>query len=60
MGGLFSKPEIPEPPSLPPPIAIPEIDEEEVKKGVRRRKGRLLTKVTGELEPETKKKALLG
>lgn len=60
MGGLFSKPKIPKPPPLPDPLPIPEIDEEGVRKSVRTSKGRRYTRVTGELEPEIKKKVLLG
>jgi len=58
MGGMFSSPKKPD---LPPPQAIPEVDLEGVKKGVSRRGGgRAATMITGELEPETTKKTLLG
>jgi hypothetical protein len=60
MAGLFSTPHKTKAPPLPPPQAIPELDEDEVKKSVRPRKSRRYTKITGELEPETKKKKLLG
>ena len=56
MGGMFSSPKTPD---IPPPQAIPEIDEEGVKKGIRRG-GRAKTFITGELVPETRKKSLLG
>lgn len=60
MAALFSSPKKVKAPPLPPPLAIPEIDEDEVRKSVRSRRGRRYTKVTGELEPSTKKKVLLG
>ena len=57
MGGLFSSPKKPD---IPPPQAIPEVDTEGIKKGIRRKGGRGDTVLTGELVPETKKKTLLG
>lgn len=60
MGGLFSKPK---------PIVMPEVEEppEVVSEGIvgegdkpRRKKGRAETIITGELEPVTSGKTLLG
>ena len=66
MGGLFSKPDVVKPalpaaePAIPlPPEVIEEAGDEE-RRRARRRSGRRKTVITGELEPETDKKALLG
>jgi hypothetical protein len=62
MGGLFSSPSPPTP-AVPPPPPVPEVDEEAKRRAqlrARRRSGRSETIVTGELEPITTKKRLLG
>lgn len=60
MGGIFSSPKSIKPPPVPPPPGTPDIDEDETKKAVRPRSGRARTIITGELEPQTAKKSLLG
>jgi hypothetical protein len=60
-----SKPKSVKPPPLPPPTPVPEPELYEEageleKKKVSRRKGRAKTIITGELEPETRGKTLLG
>jgi hypothetical protein len=66
MAGLFSKPKMkmptprpPDPPTLPQPENMEEAAEMERRKA-RGRRGRRQTKVTGELEPVTRRKGLLG
>jgi len=59
MGGLFSKPKpvvMPEVKELEPP----EVIAEEISPEKKKKKGRPETIVTGELEPETTGKTLLG
>ena len=61
MGGLFSSPKTVEPPTVPDPEPIPEIGIDTDKKPSRRKhRGRTETVITGELEPVTTKKTLLG
>lgn len=52
-------PPLPEPPPTPEPEFYEEAEEGEKKKVIRRR-GRARTIITGDLEPETTKKTLLG
>lgn len=60
MGGLFSSPKSVKLPPVPDPEPIPElsVDTGETKK--KKRTGRSETIVTGELEPVTTRKFLLG
>lgn len=63
MGGLFAKPKVVKPPPVPPPAAIPEAAVEAGETAVkraRRRKGYARTVITGALQPEPKKKTILG
>jgi hypothetical protein len=64
MGGLFSSPKTVSAPMLQKESPPPEVISEEIKSEegarARRKKSRPETIVTGELEPLTKKKALLG
>lgn len=65
MAGLFSKPKKVRAPALPPPPPMPEPELYEeagelAKKKAVRRRGRRLTRITGELEPITRGKTLLG
>lgn len=61
MSNLFKKPKIPSTPAVPPPAPVPEVEEEGIRKYMRRRRGRAQTIITGELEPAyTGKKLLLG
>lgn len=57
MGGLFKKPETVKPPTVPDVEAIPTVGDKPARK---RRRGRGDTILTGELEPATTKKTLLG
>jgi hypothetical protein len=59
MGGLFGKPKVVSAPPVPPPAPIPEIDMEAPRR-TKRTRGRRETIITGELEPVTTKKTLLG
>ncbi|MAF25273.1 hypothetical protein CL634_06825, partial [bacterium] len=64
MGGLFSSPKTvkapPPPPIEPPPVVEDTGVEEAERKSLRRRSGRRQTFLTGDLVPETEKKAVLG
>lgn len=65
MGGLFKSPKTVTPPPVPEPEAIPTVTSEvspEAKPAAKkkRRRGRAETILTGELEPITTKKTLLG
>ncbi len=71
MGFLFGKPpkvkqtapvELPEPPEATPPPALADVTGagEAERKRLRRKRGRKETFITGELVPETGKKATLG
>jgi len=59
MGQLFSSPKSIKTPPVPDPEPIPEIGKED-KNTRKRRSGRTDTILTGELEPVTSKKTLLG
>lgn len=63
MGGMFSSPKSVKMPPIPEPEPepLPELTIDEDTKGKRKRyKGRSDTIITGELEPVTTKKTLLG
>ena len=63
MGGMFSKPKQPDMPKVPPPPAIPEVGgevEDAAMKAARRRRGFSSTVLAGTVEPDIKKKTLLG
>ncbi len=58
MPGLFPGPMRTSP--VPPPLAVPDVEEEKLKKFQKRRKGRAETFLTGELVPEPIGKEVLG
>ena len=59
MGGLFSKSKKVSAPPLPDPPPTPDEEAGKFEKK-RRHRGRGKTRITGELEPETTKRTLLG
>jgi hypothetical protein len=60
MGQLFSSPKSIKLPPIPEPEAVPQLSGEEEEKPRKKRRGRTETIITGELEPVTTKKTLLG
>jgi len=63
MGGLFSKPKSPSMPKVPPPAAMPQPGSDAsdaAARAARARQGFSKTLITGDLEPKTTKKTLLG
>lgn len=60
MGGIFSSPKSVKPPALPQEETLIFDDPEGEKKTRSRRSGKAETIITGELEPVTRKKYLLG
>lgn len=63
MGGIFGKPKKAEVAKVPPPAAIPEVDEETgtaAQRAARKKSGFRKTILAGALTPQTGKKTLLG
>ncbi len=61
MGGIFSSPKTQKPPPLPEEEVLPTTMPDDPSVGKRRKhRGRSETRITGELEPVTTKKTLLG
>lgn len=63
MASLFSKPKSPTLPPVPPPPPVPVIEDDtadDAARAAKRRSGFKKTIITGDLEPNTGKKTLLG
>ncbi len=60
LGGLFSKPKVPDPPKIEAPPPIPELDTGAAAKTQRKKTGLGATLITGDLVPQTTGATLLG